>query len=68
MTPFILNNLKNNVQLVNFNLQNKTVTLKYDINKYKLEKLNRFLSKESFRLKPVPTDKLEIIDYKLKFN
>jgi len=56
------------VELTNFDIQNKTVTLKYDINKYKLEKLNRFLYKESFRLKPIPTDKLEIVDYKLKFN
>ena len=56
------------IQLIKFNIENKTITLKYDINKYKVEKLNQFLFKDSYVLKPVPTDTLEIIDYKIKFN
>ena len=56
------------IDLIAFNTEKKSITLKYDINKYKLEKLNKFLAKLNYSLTPAPKDKLEIIDYKIKFN
>lgn len=59
---------KMNVKLESYDLEKKTVTLKYDINKYSNEKLNKFLLKDNYSLDPIPEDKLEIIDYQIKYN
>lgn len=57
-----------NIQVINVSYENKEALIKYNANKETIETINEQLKQYDLSFKFPPPDKLEVIDFKIKYN